>query len=90
MYRAVFLQKADLTTLDYCWRVRSLVVVYGGVACEVVSSLVANYVDMTWAKDLRMLSTENGRYLVAFEIPLCMQMANFIGNRLQVMSLHCH
>ena len=56
-------------TLDYRWRVKSQVVVYGGVACEAVSSLVANYIDMTWAKDLRMLSTENGRYMVAFKIP---------------------
>ena len=49
-------------TLDYRWRVKSQVVVYDGVACEAVSLLVANYIDMTWAKDLRLLSTENGRY----------------------------
>ena len=73
-----FGRKLICPTLDYRWRVKSQVVVYGGVACEAVSSLVANYIDMTWAKDLRMLSTENGRYMVAFKIPFCMQMANFI------------
>ena len=39
-------------TLEYRWRVKSQVVVYGGFACQTVSSLFANDTGMTWDKDL--------------------------------------